>query len=304
DIKPSNLLLRTDGVVKVSDLGLARIGWSGESEEEKRRLMGTADFVAPEQAINSKTVDARADIYSLSCTLFFLLTGRPPFDGDTVAKRLAKHQTAPVPDIRQFRKDCPAALADLAARMMAKRPEDRPKSAVELLAQLKRLGAGCQGDQKARGPLRNVAPASDTMVDEAVFQATIDDSSLSADGEVEVAAVAEEFDFGSLPPVDLNAAAPAAAVAPLATAAPGRAKQVAPQHHVPPRKQRQSQSRGQVETGNQQLLLGIGLTVAVLALIAVVGLGIFSFAKPLPESKPKIKSIEDGKGGQVIIVSE
>lgn len=144
NIKPSNLLLRSDGTLKVSDLGLARIGWSTDEQSEKRRLMGTADFVSPEQAINSTAVDARTDIYSLGCNLFFLLTGRSPYQRDTVAERLAEHQTAPIPDIRTYRRDCPAAIAELAMRMMAKRPEDRPKSAIELLSQLTRLsGLAC-----------------------------------------------------------------------------------------------------------------------------------------------------------------
>ncbi|MGI9471889.1 MAG: serine/threonine-protein kinase, partial [Rubripirellula sp.] len=171
DIKPSNLLLRTDGVVKLSDLGLARIGVGESGEEEKRRLMGTADFISPEQALNSKTVDARADIYSLGCTTYYLLTGQAPFAG-TAAQRLAKHQTMPMPDVRLLREDCPDAFADLIARMAAKRPDDRPNSAVELLTQLKRMGAPVSDEPRTR---RVVAPAGDTVVDDATYQATLDD---------------------------------------------------------------------------------------------------------------------------------
>lgn len=294
DIKPSNLLLRTDGVVKVSDLGLARIGWTGEEDSGKRRLMGTVDFVAPEQAINSKTVDARADIYSLACTLYYLLAGRPPFTGDTVAKRLARHQTAPVPDIRLLRKDCPASIAELTTRMMAKRPDDRPKSAVELLSQLKRLGG--IGHESPPPRLKYVAPAGDTAVDDAVFQATMNDSSLSGDGEV-VVVPEGEFDFGSLPPVDLSkAVVPSPPVLP---SQPSSAR----------KKSKRSVSRPTIdgaeprpEGGNQQLLLGIGLAVAVMALLAVVGLGVVSFSRPLPQTSPKIKSMEGGKDGKSIVI--
>ncbi len=201
DIKPSNLLMRTDGEVKLSDLGLARIGWGGDGEPEKHRLMGTADFVAPEQAINSAAVDARADIYSLGCSLYYLLSGRSPFEG-TSMQRLAKHQTAPVPDIRSVRADCPGAVADLIARMTAKRPENRPKSAVELLAQLERLGGS--SDDASRNHRRKVISAGDTMVDDHLYQATLDDSVLSSDGEVVVAVEVEDFDFGSLPPLDIG----------------------------------------------------------------------------------------------------
>ncbi len=294
DIKPSNLLLRSDGVVKVSDLGLARIGWSGDGEAEQRRMMGTADFVAPEQAINCQTVDTRGDIYSLGCSLFFLLTGEPPFHG-TPAQRLAKHQTAPIPDVRTHRSDCPAAVAELVSRMMAKRPEDRPKSAIELLSQLERLG-GSSGETSRRH-LRHVAPAGDTVVDESLYQATIDDTSLSADGEVTVAVAVDvdEFDFGGLPPVDLaNTTSFAASVLSPPSTATAKAKA----------KANRSDSSRDSGLGNQQLLLGIGLTLAVMALVTVIGLGVVAVLRPLPESQPNIKSIEDHKGGQVVIIRQ
>ncbi len=297
DIKPSNLLLRTDGVVKVSDLGLARIGWAGDSEEEKRRLMGTADFVAPEQAINSRTVDTRADIYSLSCTLFYLLTGRAPYDGETVAKRLAKHQTAPVPDIRTYRRDCPAAIAELTARMMSKRPEDRPKSAVELLAQLKRLGASSHDASQTH--LRHVATAGDRVVDDVLYQATIDDTSLSSDGEVAIAVEIDEFDFGNLPPVDLASNGTPSVPAVLAPVAAKAAKPASP------RRRGQSTAKSSIpESGNQQLLLGVGLAVAIMALLAVVGFGAVSLSRPMNPPAPKIKSVEGHNGSQVVIIRE
>src|SRR6056297_732888 len=110
DIKPSNLLLRNDGVIKVSDMGLARIGYSSINPDAPNRLTGTADFIAPEQAIDSHTVDARADIYSLGCTWYFLLVGKPPYPGNSVRQRLARHQTAPVPLVSATRQDCPKAI--------------------------------------------------------------------------------------------------------------------------------------------------------------------------------------------------
>lgn len=292
DIKPSNLMLRTDGVVKVSDLGLARMGWS--DDDGNRRLMGTADFVAPEQAINSQSVDARADIYSLGCSLYFLLTGQPPFDGASVPQKLAKHQTAPVPDVRSKRPDCPASVAELLMRLMAKRPEDRPKSAVALVAQLGRLSS--VGGQSTRHQLRNVAPASDTSVDDSLYQATIDDTSLSDDGEVEVATSPDDFDFGSLPAVDLTNAVSSVGTPPPAAPLANRSSLGSPLGS--PR----AASVAGPDAGRQQLLLGVGLTVAVLALVAVIGLGIMSAMKPLPDAAPKLKSMEDGKGGTVVFV--
>ncbi len=295
DIKPSNLLMRTDGVVKVSDLGLARIGWAGEGEPEKQRLMGTADFVAPEQALNSAGVDARADIYSLGCTLFYLLSGKSPFEG-TSFQRLAKHQTAPIPEIRSVRPDCPAAVADLVARMMAKRPDNRPKSASELLAQLERL-AGASGESTRRQG-RRFSPAGDTVVDGATYQATIDDSSMSSGEEVALAVEVDEFDFGSLPPPDLGSGAAPAKPVPMPTPS------VSLRGPMSKLKGSGSTNANSRNEGNQQLLLGVGLTVAVLALVAVLGLGVVSLTKPAPSVAPQIKSIEQDDGRQVFIIHD
>ncbi len=299
DIKPSNLMMRTDGLVKVSDMGLARIGWAdAEGVDGKRMLMGTADFVAPEQAIDSRAVDARADLYSLGCTLFFLLTGRPPFTGASVAHRLAKHQTAPPPDIRRFRKDCPASLAELAMRMMAKRPEDRPKSAVDLVNQIKRLG-GMPSSPAAMSAPRRIAPAGDSAVDDSVYQATIDDSSLSSNGEVPVVVVVDDFDFSNLP--DIPPITPAAAQThrnTLKTLPSHRmARQVTQPAAAKP-------ARSAAAGDRQQLLLGMGLAIAVLALLATVSMTAYTLAKPEKLEQPKIRSIEDDGSGQIIVVRQ
>ena len=285
DIKPANLLLRTDGVLKVSDLGLARVGISEFDEETSRRLMGTVDFIAPEQAINSSSVDARADVYSLGCTAYYLLTGRAPFQGDTIKQRLARHQTAEVPDVRTERSDCPEALAQLIQRMMAKRPGDRPKSTTELLTQLKRLGEG--SSDIPNGVNRQVQPASDTDIEESVYQATIEDSSLSADGQVDLGSSLDEFDFSSLP-----------AVMPMAAVTPHR-----PDAKLSKPSKASIASASVAPSNHQTLLLGVGLAIAAMALMAVIGMGIYTMSKPLPKSQPKIKATEDGKGNVVVISS-
>ncbi|WP_231615345.1 serine/threonine protein kinase [Novipirellula artificiosorum] len=291
DIKPSNLLLRSDGVVKISDMGLARIGWMGVDDElGSGRLIGTADFVAPEQAVNSKNVDARADIYSLGCTWFYLLTGRPPFTGESVAQRLAKHQTATPPDVRSLRQDCPAAIAELVSRMLAKRPEDRPKSAVDLQAQLDRLSSRLGMGTPSRQQFERIAPAGERVVDESLYQATIDDTSLSSDGQVTVAAEVEELDFGSLPPIDISKVVMAYQPTPnrLSDRSGGSLKAKA----------------GASSDSKQMLLLGVGLAVAVTALLVVVGMSIFTLASSPKDIVPqKIKKMEDSQGGQFIIVT-
>lgn len=140
DIKPANLLVDKNETVKILDLGLAR--FFDEKDEKSltvahdEKILGTADYLAPEQALDSHTVDARADIYSLGCTLYFLLTASPPFNQGTLAQRLMAHQTKEPPPIESLRPDAPPSLVAIARRMMAKRPEDRYQSADEVVAAL------------------------------------------------------------------------------------------------------------------------------------------------------------------------
>jgi serine/threonine-protein kinase len=298
DIKPSNLLLRTDGVVKISDMGLARIGWSGPAEGEgQRRLLGTADYAAPEQAINSQTSDARADIYSLGCTLYYLLTGQVPFKGSNIAQRLAHHQATPAPDIRHKRPDCPARIAEFALRMMAKRPEDRPASATELIAQLKRLGGNASAD--VNSSLRRVAPADDTTVDKALFQDTIEDSSLSSDGEVPTVANVEEFDFANLPEIILPTTARPVAPPVNALKVNKSSKPNTQIAYSSPKPSNNSNTKGQ----SQLVLLGVGLAVAVIALLATLGISVYTLTRPEEKSSPVIRATEEGNK-QIVIIRE
>ena len=105
--------------------------------------MGTIDYMAPEQAEDSHSVDHRADIYSLACTFFFMLTGREPFAGKTILKRMVAHQEHPAPSLREIRPDVSPALEAVYLKMMAKKPEDRPGSMTEVIAllQASRLSA-------------------------------------------------------------------------------------------------------------------------------------------------------------------
>jgi serine/threonine-protein kinase len=129
DIKPGNLLVDRNGVVKVLDLGLARIFEATEDHsltvQHDERVLGTADYLAPEQAVDSHGVDSRADVYGLGCTLYFCLTGHPPFTTGTLAQRLMAHQTKEPPPVEAERRDVSPGLAQILRKMMAKRPEDR-----------------------------------------------------------------------------------------------------------------------------------------------------------------------------------
>lgn len=128
DVKPGNLLIDELGIVKILDLGLALFSDDDRASltiQHNENVLGTADYLAPEQALNSHDVDARADVYGLGCTLYFALTGHSPFPEGTLAQRIAKHQTQMPADIRLDRSDCPAELVEICVKMMSKKPEDR-----------------------------------------------------------------------------------------------------------------------------------------------------------------------------------
>ncbi|GDY06524.1 hypothetical protein LBMAG52_00100 [Planctomycetia bacterium] len=136
DIKPANLLIDTSGVIKLLDMGLARFFDDRDENPltvtHDEKVLGTADYLAPEQALDSHTVDARADIYSLGCSLQFLLTGNPPYTEGTLTQRLMWHQTKPFPPLTDSRIDCPVSLSAVLNKMVEKKPEDRYQSAAEV----------------------------------------------------------------------------------------------------------------------------------------------------------------------------
>jgi formylglycine-generating enzyme required for sulfatase activity len=146
DIKPSNLIATRDGrAVKLVDLGLARL--NDEAADAARVtqegfVLGTPDFLAPEQARNPAGVDTRADIYALGATLFYLLTGRVPYDAPTPAEKLVRHLTDPPPDLSLLRPDAPPGLERVIHWCLAKRPADRPQTPAELAAALRPFCGG------------------------------------------------------------------------------------------------------------------------------------------------------------------
>lgn len=139
DIKPANLLVDRTGTIKIHDLGLARCLDSDQNITHRfgeKTLIGTADFLAPEQAMNSHAVDIRADIYSLGATFYYLLTGQTPFPTGTVAQKLLCHQCQPPPSVCELRPDVPEELAAIISRMLAKNPEDRFSEPAEVAVAL------------------------------------------------------------------------------------------------------------------------------------------------------------------------
>ena len=135
DIKPGNLLLDRTGVIKVLDMGLARFfNKQQDSVTEKydeKCVLGTADYLAPEQAV-SNIVDVRADIYSLGGTLYFMLTGQTPFPDGTIAAKLVAHQTREPKPVEEFRSDVPEGVLAVLRKMMAKDPAERYQEPIEV----------------------------------------------------------------------------------------------------------------------------------------------------------------------------
>jgi serine/threonine-protein kinase len=142
-LTPDSCLLTP--VVKILDFGLARLG-EGDDESstltQEGSVMGTMDYLAPEQARDSHTADIRSDLYSLGCTMYFLLTGQAPFPGGTAAEKMYKHQFAEPMPLQVLRPETPNAVADIVGKLMAKRPEDRYQAPAELALDLEAFLAG------------------------------------------------------------------------------------------------------------------------------------------------------------------
>jgi eukaryotic-like serine/threonine-protein kinase len=184
DIKPGNLLLDRMGTIKILDLGLARFfnddsGPISHHDGGNANVIGTADYVAPEQAIDSTAVDIRGDIYSLGVTLYFLLTGRSPYKDGSVSQKLMWHQISQPTPINEYRPDVPRKLAAVIEKMLEKDPAQRFQTPEELYLALEpwdqgammppdeempRLCAAVMAGGQSTGrlpPLTRILPASD-----------------------------------------------------------------------------------------------------------------------------------------------
>src|SRR4051812_10747226 len=136
DVKPANLLVDGTGTVKLLDLGLARFAPNGAESVTKKfdenMVMGTADYLAPEQALSLHDVDHRADVYSLGATLYALLAGEPPFHAGTITQKLLWHQMRDPTPLTRRRPDVPEEVCEVVARMMAKTADERYASCAEV----------------------------------------------------------------------------------------------------------------------------------------------------------------------------
>ncbi|WP_310821309.1 serine/threonine-protein kinase [Stratiformator vulcanicus] len=159
DIKPSNLFAARSGSVKVLDLGLARLSEEAAVEASEAGLtvegqvLGTPDYMSPEQWRDMRQVGPPADLYALGCTLFFLLTGRAPFSGQdysTIARKMVGHVSETPPDLAEACPDAPPELCDIYNRLMAKTTDDRPDSAKELAEELKPFTSKTRGESNKK----------------------------------------------------------------------------------------------------------------------------------------------------------
>ena len=143
NVKPGNLLVDRSGVVKISNLLMAHIveasylDGNDDALTRTGEMLRTVDYVAPEQAGDASTADERADIYSLGCTMFHLLAGRPPYTGKNMMDKLVAHREAPIPSLAALRPDVSKGLERVVTRMLAKKRTERQQSMNEVIAALK-----------------------------------------------------------------------------------------------------------------------------------------------------------------------
>jgi serine/threonine-protein kinase len=139
DIKPSNILIMIDGKAKLVDMGLARLQQMESSTDDLTAsgvTLGTFDYISPEQARDPRNTDVRSDLYSLGCTLFFMLTGQPPFPEGTVLQKLLSHSSDAPPDLLEYRPDLDEQVAAIIHKLLAKQPDQRFQTPRALIGEL------------------------------------------------------------------------------------------------------------------------------------------------------------------------
>jgi serine/threonine protein kinase len=235
DIKPGNLLVDGEGTVKILDMGLARMDVGGEESQQELTstgmVMGTVDCMAPEQAEDTHSAAAPADIYSLGCTLYRLLTGDVLYGGETMMKKLLAHRGAPIPSLRAARPDVPLALDAIFQRMVAKRPEERQASMAQVITELEALS---RGERPAPATIDSTEATQDIKLSE--FLSGLNSPAKPATAvasrtmakRVAAAEVTQDLAAGDTNPTGLTALLPPPAVATPPSPAPPKQKRAKP----------------------------------------------------------------------------
>ncbi len=164
DIKPSNILVLADGRAKLVDMGLARLHQSGAEELTASGVtLGTFDYISPEQARDPRAADVRSDLYSLGCTLYFMLTGRPPFPNGTVLQKLLSHSSEEPSDPRMFRPELDEEVIRIIHKLLAKQPAQRHQGPSELVGELLLLAERLNLTSVTGGGTVWIEPARSTL---------------------------------------------------------------------------------------------------------------------------------------------
>ncbi len=303
DVKPHNLLIDREGQLKVADMGLAlfEIDSPDRHTLDGNAMLGTVDFVAPEQAWDSRKVDRRADMYSLGCTLYFLLTGKPPFSQGTLAQRLAQHQTAQPTPIPQIRADCPAAVWKLCHRMMAKKPQDRIQRMSEVVSICNQLLPKLSGSGEEIVDLTSNHPSGS---DSGISSGSDSWNSGEMLGLQSLHLSMNDSDGGLQTLPDLGTHDPLATTTqPAMSATSPQGTSQAFWLNSPttnPTGKRQKKASSQI---GKQAMLYIGLAVAFCSIV-LTAVGVYRQGDSATPYRPDIKQVETADGNSVIIVSD
>ncbi|MEZ6136553.1 MAG: serine/threonine-protein kinase [Pirellulaceae bacterium] len=303
DVKPHNFLVEKGGHLKVADMGLALFAMDvpdRHTQDGTSSVVGTVDYIAPEQAWDSRKVDRRVDMYSLGCTLYFMLTGKPPFHSGTIAQRLAKHQTAAPTPLVQIRPDCPPPIGELCLKMLAKKPQDRVQQMEEVVRFcdqiLPRLAGGSN--------VTVLTPDSERSGSDSHY-------SMSGDGFLSLQGMdfstespsMDSSSFGGLPDFgSLDGSVGMGALAAVPTNSTPFWAQAAAAAPAKPRAKKKSNS-----PADNGIYVKSAVFLGLFLALAGLGLSIFRAFSTNNEPdrvKPTIKQYETSDGGEVIIVRD
>lgn len=303
DVKPNNFLIDREGNLKVADMGLALFEVDSpdrHTSDGDTAILGTVDYLAPEQAWDSRKVDRRADMYSLGCTLYFMITGRPPFGKGTLPQRLAKHQTAQAVPFNQIRPDCPAAIWNLCQKMMAKKPQDRLQKMSDVVQLCDQLLQRLSSENTSVTSLMIDASSPNALAASQDSWNQSDIGALSFDG----AAYTPNGGFDGLPDFSgaMASATPLSTAGPLATTSANWNQAGANPYSASAPSKKQSTSKKE-----DSPLIMAAVYLGLLLAVGGLGLSIYTVLTGGGQKapyKPAIKDFETANGDRVIIVNE